>query len=453
VIQEMKRRRVRSFPWNRLAPYWNGLRAARQRAGHFFQGIISRLLPASAEPGKGLSPALLTFIAFAVPVVIAAIGLAVYLEKGVTEQYLYNFGQAQLVAVKAAAQSDPQVARNDWESTLIWLDSADKFKVTDDSNALRQKAQNALDQLDAVVRLTFQPGLVSELPNDIRITRMLTVGNDLYLLDATQGSVIRAFLTGQGYQVDPAFKCGSGRAGNLIISPLIDILPMPYNNPFKAAIAAIDGAGNLLYCLPGDTPVANYSGLTAPGDRWGKITSFALDNNQLYVLDPRTNIGVYAGNSDGSFNEKPDLFFANVPAMGDAVDMAVNTQDLYLLHYDGHMTLCTFSPAGAEPTRCTDPAPYADPRPGNEANPTTFPETHFSRIEYSAPPDPSIYLLDPNTATIYHFSLRLNLQRLLRPQALSGFALPGGPATGFYISQNRTVFMAFGNQVLLAYLP
>jgi hypothetical protein len=453
VIQEMKRRRSLSFPWNRVAPYWKWMRTARQRAGQFFQAVVTRLLPASSEPGKGPSPALLTFIAFAVPLVIAAIGLAVYLEKGLTDQYLYNFGQAQLVASEAAAQSDPQIARNDWESTLIWLETADKYKVTDDSAALRQKVQNALDQLDAVVRLTFQPALTSELPKDVRITRMVTVGNDLYLLDAAQGSVIRAFLTGQGYEVDTLFQCGPGPSGNLIISPLVDILPLPLDNPIKATIAAIDGTGNLVYCLPGSPLVAKYSGLTAPGDRWGKITAIALDNNQLYVLDPRTNIGVYSGNQDGSFNDKPDLFFGNVPAMGDAVDMVVNAQDLYLLHSDGHMTLCTFSPVGIEPTRCTDPAPYADPRPGNTPNPTTFPEADFSRIEYTAPPDPSIYLLDPNTATLYHFSLRLNLQRLLRPQALSGYLLPGGPATGFYISQDRTVFMAFGNQVLLSYLP
>ena len=454
VIQEMKRRQNRSIPWSRLAPYWNGLRSARQRAGKFFQGAAARLLPAGSEPSAALSPALLTFIALAVPLVIAAIGLVVYLDKGVTQQYQYNLGQAQLVAKDAAAQTDPQIVRNDWESTLIWLDTAEKYRSTNESAALRQQAQNALDQLDAVVRLTFQPALVSALPQDVSITRMVTVGNDLYLLDSTQGSVIRAILTGQGYQVDSKFQCGPGPSGSLIISPLIDMLPLSLNNHFNAAVVAIDKAGNILYCLASDeAPVAMDTSLAPPGDNWGKIIAMALDNNQLYVLDPRTNIGVFAASGDDIFSSKPDLFFSEVPAMGDVVDMAVNSQDLYLLHSDGHMTLCTFSSIGVEPTRCTDPAPYADPRPGNEANPVRFLETHFSRIEYSDPPDPSIYLLDPNTATIYHFSLRLNLQRLLRPQALSGYLLPSGTATAFYISQNRMVFMAFGSQVLLASLP
>ncbi len=447
----MKRKRTPSFPWKRVAPYWKWIRTARQRASQFFYAVVTRLLPASSEPGKSSSTALLIFIVFAVPVVIAAIGLVVYLEKGLTDQYLFDFGQAQLLASEAAAQSNPQVGRTDWQSTMIWLDMADKNRVTDDSAALRQKAQNALDQLDSVVRLTFQPALVSQLPTNVRITRMVTVGNDLFMLDASQGKVIHAILTGQGYEVDAAFQCAPGPVDNLIFSPLVDLLPMPYNNPQNAAIAAIDGNGSLLYCLPGGVPTANDSSLTAPGARWGKITAIASDNSQLYVLDPQTNIGIYSVKGDGSFNEQPDLFFQNVPAMGDAVDMAINTQDLYLLHSDGHMTLCTFGPA--EATSCTDPAPYADPRSGKPTTLTTFPETRFSRIEYTAPPDLSIYLLDPDTATIYHFSLRLNLQELLRPQALSGYPLPGGPATGFYIGQDRTVFLAFGNQVLLSSLP
>jgi hypothetical protein len=231
------------------------------------------------------------------------------------------------------------------------------------------------------------------------------------------------------------------------------MIALPINNPLKATIEGIDRAGNILFCTPNAPSAAMSSGLNPPGDQWGKITAMTMDNNQLYVLDPRTNIGVYAINQDGTINSQPDIFFENVPAMSDVVDMTVNTQDLYLVHTDGHMTLCTFSPVGAEATRCTDPSPYSDPRPGNEPHPNTFPSTNFSRIEFTNPPDPSIYLLDPNTATIYHFSLRLNLQRLLRPQPMSGFQLPRGPATAFYISENRTVFIAFGSQVLLSYLP
>ena len=396
----------------------------------------------------------MVFIAIAVPILIAAVGIAVYLQKGRNDQYQYYFAQAQTIAQEAVAQTDVQVAHNDWQSSLILLDKAEGFKTTEDTTTLRSQIQNALDQFDSVVRLTFQPALLDTLARTTHITRMVTNGNDLYMLDSSQGMVIRAFLTGRGYEIDPGFKCGPGPVGNLIISPLVEVAPLPINNPLKASIIAIDGAGNVVYCQPGSPPAANYSGLTAPGDHWGKITAFAIDNDQLFVLDPQTNIGIYSSNGEGSFNDKPDLFFDSLPpTLGDVVDIAVNAQDVYLLHSDGHMTLCTFSAIGVEATRCTEPSPFSDPRLGHEPNPVNFAGTKFSSIEYTDPPDPSIFLLDPNTATIYHFSLRLNLQRLLRPQPLSGFSLPGGAATAFYISQSRMVFMAFGNQVVLSYLP
>ncbi len=440
--------------WQLIAPYWKWFRSAQQRLGQLSREAAARILPGAAGNESGPSAPVLAFIAIAVPVVIAAVGLAVYLQKGLNDQYMYYFTQAQAVAQDASLQSDTQAARNDWQSALILLNKAKNFKMTSESSTLQSTIQNALDQIDSVVRLTFQPALVNNLPKTAQIEQIVTTGNDLYLLDGSQGAVMRALLTGRGYEIDLDFKCGPGLAGNLVISPLVEIAPMPIGNPLQATIIAIDQTGNLIYCQPGSSPTANHSGLVPPGENWGKITAFAMDNNELYVLDPQVNIGMYASDQAGGFDNQPSLFFDSLPALlGDVVDMAVNAQDLYLLHKDGHITLCTFSPFGVEATRCTEPTPYSDPRPGHVSSPVTFPGTQFSHIEYTSPPDPSVFLLDPNTATIYHFSLRLNLQRLLRPQPLTGFTLPGGAATAFYISQNRMVFMAFGNQVLLSYLP
>ena len=435
------------IPWQKVAPYWRWFNKTYQNTGKFFQAVLLRLLPGSSENGSRVSPGLLVFIAIAVPLVISAIGLVVYVQKGQTEQYLYYFNQAQSIAHEAATQSDPQVVRTDWESTLILLKRAEGYKVSSESTTLHQQAQNALDQLDSVVRLNFQPALLTNLPNTTKITHMVTNGDDLYLLDSTQGSVMRAYLTGRGYQLDATFVCGSES------SPLVDIAPMPLNNLFNATIVGIDSSGNLLYCLPAKPPVANNTGLTPPADQWGQIDSFVMDSNQLYVLDPQNNIGIYTILQDNSFNDKPEKFFTSPQPISDAIDFVVNAQDLYLLHGDGRLTMCTFSLIGIEPTRCTDPAPFSDPRPGYNPKPTSFQNVRFNQIQFTAPPDPSIYLLDPSTATLYHFSLRLNLQRLLRSQALTGFILPATPATAFYISQNHIVFLAFNNQIFLSNLP
>jgi hypothetical protein len=452
-IQVMKRREPKAFPWARVAPYWKWL---RKTSTHFSQSIWSgflRLLPGTNEKGTGLSPRLLVFIAIAVPVIIAAIGLAVYFEKGQTDQYLYYFAQAQSISQQITDETDTKIARNDWASILILLDKADAYRKTEESIALRQQTQNAIDDYEQVIRIPFQSALVTRLSADVRITRMVTSGNDLYLLDSTSGSVIRTSWTSSGYKIDSAFVCGSGIIGSLSVSTLVDIIALPLNNGYDASIAGIDKQGNLIFCRINGEPVANPSTLQSPGDRWENISSFALSDSWLYVLDSQSNIGVYTALGDGGYDSAVSPFFSSVTFLDDIIDMGIDTQDLYLLHNDGHITQCTYSAIGIESTRCTDPVPYGDPRPGFDSSPITFSETSFSQIEYTDPPDPSIYILDSKSATIYHFSLRLTLQRLLRPASSTDLTIPTGSATAFYISQNRILFLAFDNQVFLASLP
>jgi len=76
----------------------------------------------------------------------------------------------------------------------------------------------------------------------------------------------------------------------------------------------------------------------------------------------------------------------------------------------------------------------------------------FNQMSYSPPPDPSIYFLDPEKAELYQFSLRLNLNQVLR-SGLSDGSLPTEKATAFAVAPNRQVFLAFGNAVYYAILP
>ena len=60
--------------------------------------------------------------------------------------------------------------------------------------------------------------------------------------------------------------------------------------------------------------------------------------------------------------------------------------------------------------------------------------------------------LDPATAELYQFSLRLNLNQVLR-SGLNDGSLPTAKATAFAVAANRQVFLAFGNSVYYAILP
>ncbi len=417
-----------------------------ERLGRAF----SRVLPGSADSSHALSPATMVFIAVAVPVVVVAVAMAVYFQRGRADQYRAYYAQAVVQASQAETLKDPAALRGAWEKTLFWLDKADTYQKTSDSRALRLQAQSALDGLDNIVRLGYQPAIIGGLAASVRVTRMVATNNDLYMLDATQGRVLRAVLTGHGFEFDPNFACGPGTSGSIIINKIVDISPMPPDNEFNATVMAIDEDGDLLYCTPGSGFTA--APLAPPDNNWGKITAMVLDSNSLYVLDPQTNaVWVYDGGV-GNFSDRPRLIFdTDIPPMADVIDLAVSNQNLYLLHADGHITQCTFSSLAFEPTRCTDPAPYTDNRPGRGGKVTTFSDARFTQVMSTALPTPALYMLDPQTQAIYLFSLQLRLQNQYRADTTTDTRLPSDrPATAFTIGPNRLVFLAFDNQIYYA---
>jgi hypothetical protein len=345
-------------------------------------------------------------------------------------------------AGRAVQQTTPLELRTAWETSLDYLDKADAYKTTSDSSLLRSKAMEALDNLDGVVRLDFQPAITSALGGPAEVSRIVANDTDLYLLNAQGGNVLRATLTGRGYEIDPNYICGP----NPKIGPLIDIASLPKGNSFKATILAMDVNGNLLYCIPGSLPIENAPAPPQPG--WGAPIAFTLDVGDLYVLDPKTNgVWIYR---NMAIDRQPHLFFGDqVPFMQDVVGFAVNNDDLFLLHKDGHLTTCVYSELQVAATRCTDPAIFIDKRQGRQDGSLIL-DAQFSLMLYTQPPDPSIYMLDPVHQSIYHFSVKLTLQEQFR----SKNPLPSNTnATAFTVTQNRMIFMAVGNQIYYASLP
>jgi hypothetical protein len=58
-----------------------------------------------------------------------------------------------------------------------------------------------------------------------------------------------------------------------------------------------------------------------------------------------------------------------------------------------------------------------------------------------------LYLLDAIGPSIYHFSLRLNLQNQFAPDPEIEYSQPGKRPSAFAISSNRILFLAIGNQI------
>lgn len=402
-------------------------------------GLLKRILP--DESIFSIPAGTMAFTAVAVAVVIATAGAVMYFQKGRAAQYQTFFEQALVSAETARGQVDPVELRTGWDTTLFYINKAESYKYTSEANALRQTAQQALDELDYINRLSFKSTFVGGLGNSANITRLAATHNELYTFNANGGSILRATLTGNGYTVDSSFNCSP----NPTIGEIVDITLLPQGNPMKANIMAMDTLGGLMLCSQSEAP--KITSLAPPSTGWGSPAALVLDNNHLYVLDPPKNAVWIYWNMD--FANPPHLFFGDsVPQMDDVIDLAVNRDDLYLLHSDGRTTTCKYSRLKESPTRCDDPAGYYDPRPGRQSGVYIL-DAQFQQILYTTSPDSSIYMLDPYNLAVYHFSLRLNMQRQFR----SANRLVGDTATAFAVSPNRTLFIATGSHVYFTQMP
>jgi hypothetical protein len=412
---------------------------SRQRTSGVLRKLFRGILP--DESLFTIPASTMVFVAVAVAVVVATAGGMMYFQRGRSTQYQVLYEQALAAAQQAASGTDPVEIRTDWEISLHFLNQAEGFLVTPDSELLRAQARQALDSMDQIERLDFKQAITGGMGANARITRMVATETDLYLLDASNGNVTRLILTGHGYERDPDFMC----TGSPTIGPIIDLSPLPKGNNLKATVLAMDANTNLLYCIPGSLPVANSP--APPQRNWGGPTGLTYDSGDLYVLDPPANaVWIYR---NINLSQEPRLFFGSqVPFMLDVVDLAVNRNDLYLLHSDGHITTCTYSGLQESPTRCQEPTTFYDSRIGRQNGPIIH-DAPFNQILFTQPPDPSIYLLDPVNKAIYHFSLRLTFQRQFRSLTDLGQA----EATAFTISPSRIIFLAIENRVFYAELP
>jgi hypothetical protein len=192
---------------------------------------------------------------------------------------------------------------------------------------------------------------------------------------------------------------------------------------------------------------------------WQGITGFTLSasGRVLYALDSKA-VWVYEYDGDtGKFINPIAFFSEQVPQnMSQAVDLAANGSDLFLLFADGHMAVCTFSSLAESKTTCLDPATFMDSRAGHKPGPTIT-DAVFNQMMFDAPFNTSLYLLEPNTQAIYKVSPRPSSLEL-GGQFHAGWEMQATQfqktaASAMAIDTNRTLFLCVGNQVYFAAMP
>jgi hypothetical protein len=442
ISPEQKRQAAR-----RIVGALRGFRHAADRLSAGLRSFLPHLLPTSeANPWSMASPAMM-FVAVLVPLVVVTIASAVYFRYGRSVQYEQYLVQARDARTQALALADLVAQREAWQRELFYLDKAEEYTETGETRSLRLEAQQQLDRVLGIHRLQFQPVLSKSV--GAQIGRLAAGENDVYLLDAQRGSVIHLALTNEGFLVDTAFNCGAGTYGPYTVGALVDILALPTLNTLNATMLGVDAAGNLLYCAPGK--VARAVPLAAPDTNWGRIRSFTLDSGNLYVLDAQARaVWVYVG-EDGTFVDRPYFFFGGqIPQLEDAIDLAVNADDLFVLHSDGRISTCSYSRIEAVPTRCVDPALLINPLQAYRDQ-DLFTQAHFTQMMFSPAPDISLMLLDADGQGVFQFSARsLELQSQLRPLAGRANTMPAGEVTAMGISPNHVLYFALRDRIYFA---
>ncbi len=416
--------------------------------GDAFSRNLSKFLPnllPGSEGGNASSSLIMVFISIVIPLLVVTAGVTVYLRFGRSYQYDNLYLQAEAARVQAVNASDPARQRDGWQAVLFYLDKAEYYRQTSDSENLRSEAQSNLDTLQGIQRLNFFPAFSSGV--NAQISRLAASESDLYMLDAERGRVLHASQVGRNYEMDPNFRCEPGQYGDYQVGPIVDILILPRLNSLNAAVLGVDAGGTLLYCTPDQ--VGQAIPLAVPDSNWGRVTGFTYDGGSLYVLDaPSRAIWVYTGR-DASFIDRPYFFFGGqIPDIEDSIDLSVNGDELFLLHADGHLSTCSYSRLDAVPTRCQDPAPLIHSLPAYQ-DIDLFAQAHMTQMQLTSPPDSTLLLLDADNRSVMRISSRtLELQNQIYP--LPGTALKAGPAGAMTVNPNRVLFLAIDNQVYFA---
>lgn len=421
--------------------------------GRAIRGLLTRILPEEAL--ASIPSSVMAFTAVAIPVVIVAITTMVYGRLGTSAQYEAIMDRAREIGRRGIEQTDLSARQKDLAEALNLLDDAEVYGQTAEIESLRVEIQQALDEMDLALRIDFLPAIVGGLPEGVQIKRIAASEDELFILDGASGNVLHARLSSQGFELDRTYICGLA-AGTPGIGAALGIAAWSPGYQPEGNLLAMDEKGGVQVCKNGGAPQVDRLARPEATDNWGQVAAFTLDQGNAYVLDKLSKgVWIYPhavpnDESTSVFGKEPAFFFnEEIPDVQDVVDLAANRDDLYMLYADGSLTLCFYSTFAGVPTRCSRPS-YEDRRPGRENMPM-IPPAPFTQIQNTQPPDPSLFMLEPQSQAIYHFSLRsLAFQRQYMPTRPLG----SGPATAFFVDNlKRRMFLAAGGQVYYAVMP
>ncbi len=427
-------------------------RRAWTRTVEAVAALVTRMAPGLREPPRpgSFSPSLLAGTAIAIPLIVAAITSIVYLRQARPELASEYVFKALSAVASAQIQPDAEAARPYWQEALEWLDRAEKYGVTEETNALRQTAQQALDALDFVTRLNFSPTVQQGFHPGAQIDEIAATSSGVYALDRDNLSIWYAWTSGRGYQLDNEFDCLDGPDSIPGMGAPVDIAIYEGGGPVGAeSLVAIDSDGTLLFCAQSEDPRTVQ--LTPPDTGLGRIQAMDVLHDALYVLAPDRSMVWIFKSFETQGSDTWEYYFADSARdLRDAIDIVMTYEGLVILYADGHVDICYRSREGVDGgsisinVSCQEDLIFQDPRSASDASGQLagfIPD----QMVYSPSMEASLYLLDSEANSVLRYSMGMVFLEHFRPSE----PLPLAP-TALALAPPYDMFLAAGNQVYVA---
>jgi len=434
-----------------ISPLTNGLKSITSRTLTFLSQALNRLAPGFSEPlhPDALSRQMLVGTAIAIPLIIVTIASLVYVRKGRGEEFQSYVDQARTSVLTAQTLPPDETSRGEWEFAAKMLTLAESYGTSSEAQALLEQVQLALDTINLVSRLEFRPLVSGGFGSDATITGLAASATDLYVLDGKHEIIRHAWgAPERGYEIDTAFEClGTAAISQEMAAPIDFVLQPAPGALGMEGVVAIDDDGTLLYCAPDRQPAI--AQLTPPDIGWGRLQAIDVYGDNLYVLDPVMNaVWIYEA-AGGFFSGVPKMFFAEeVRELKGTIDLAMAHDELIILYADGRLDRCRRTITGSEGdgarirVECDTQPYFQDERAGREPT-AQIPGAVPVELDYSPPPEPSLYFLDLLSNSVFHYSLRLVYQGQFMPKELFEeeiSAMTIGPPNDLYLAVGSQVY-------------
>lgn len=388
---------------------------------------------------------ILTGLAIAIPLVVAAIVLITYLQRGQVRQE-----ELKTLWLEADSRWQTAIQTTDQAQVRTLLTEADGYidqlleRKPEHAEAidLRQRIQVLLDELNSVQRISWI-GDLKTYPGNANLTRVVVEGVHIFVMDRRAGKVYHHQLDEfqqslKADSLDVVLVSKGNQVGNTLVNDLVDMVWMPVGNDRQSAnLLILESGGALLEYDPATGELAALE--VAATELWQYPKLVGSYYGRFYLLDPTANqIWRYPPTLDG-YSLPPEEWLQTEVDLAGVVDMAIGNS-IYLLYADGSIKKLTGGSPDAFDISDWDKPPQ---------NPAAF---------FTRPPEETqwVYVADRGNSRIVQCGKEGQFKRQFRlaDSQVTGGSDPMAGVTGLFVDEiGGQAYFLSGQKLYMIILP